>query len=199
MPQRVTRDVFNATITTCVDGDGCCAAACDAASDSDCIDAGGPTGGCNVTPPNGAPLMLLLGAVGWLGLRRTAEFDSRHSRRCAKTVQHAPRWHSSPLRLTRYELLRAAAEVRVFGLVHGQTVNSQNGPKRCRPREQWHVDSRRPIANACGVMPRDGKHRAEATEHDCFSAFVERAAVDLIAAHGGAYDTNAAIAELGFD
>jgi MYXO-CTERM domain-containing protein len=59
-----------ATITTCVDGDGCCAAGCDAASDSDCADLGPPTGGCNVTPPNGAPLMLLLGAVGWLGLRR---------------------------------------------------------------------------------------------------------------------------------
>ncbi len=65
-----TAQCVTSTITTCVDGDGCCAAGCDFTRDSDCADASAPIGGCNVATPNGAPLLLLLGAVGLLMLRR---------------------------------------------------------------------------------------------------------------------------------
>ena len=65
-----TAQCVTATITACVNDDGCCAAGCDATSDSDCADASSPSGGCNVATPNGAPLLLLLGALGLLVRRR---------------------------------------------------------------------------------------------------------------------------------
>jgi len=76
MPQKLQGDattcsaecVDDTPITSCVSGDGCCAAGCTAANDSDCVDGGPPgtNGGCE-TSGSGTGGALAFGALG-LGL-----------------------------------------------------------------------------------------------------------------------------------
>ncbi len=60
-----TAECATQPITTCIDGDGCCADGCDVSTDEDCADGGGSgteiTGGCSTG--GGASLMFALGLL----------------------------------------------------------------------------------------------------------------------------------------